>query len=227
MNVEGKLKDCEYNLKQINHFNPDPHYVNYFFKAYLQSVIDVYDEILEEANRDFGLFISGKCTKEKFKVKAIKKNDQKALRFLSWFKENYEIEHNSSYPSFIKKISCFFQEYNHLPEITIKIRANPRYKDDDFQTIQVGLTKGKIRSNKELQVEIKRQTSVFLETINQKRKNKNEPKVSENQIKASAYLEIKNHEVEISHTCEIYLPVMRRFLDESRNEIKKLVTWVD
>ncbi len=227
MNVEGKLKDCEYNLKQINHFNPDPHYVNYFFKAYLQSVIDVYDEILEEANRDFGLFISGKCTKEKFKVKAIKKNDQKALRFLSWFKENYEIEHNSSYPSFIKKISCFFQEYNQLPEITIKIRANPRYKDDVFQAIQVRLTKGKIRSNKELQVEIKRQTSVFLEIINQKRKNKNEPKVSENQIKASAYLEIKNHEVEISHTCEIYLPVMRRFLDESRNEIKKLVTWVD
>jgi hypothetical protein len=145
------------------------------------------------------------------------------LKFLSWFKENYENEHNSSYPSFIKKIIYFFKEYNHLPKITIKIRANPRYKDDVFQTIQVGLTKGKIKSKEELQVEIKRQKPMFLEIINQKRKNKNEPKVSKNQIIASAYLEIKNHEdIEISHACEIYLPVMKRFLDESRNEIKRL-----
>ncbi len=227
MNIEGKLKDCEYNLKQINHFNPDPFYVNYFFKAYLQSVIDVYDEILEEADRDFGLFISGKCTKEKFKVKALKKNDQLALRFLSWFNENYDNEHNSSYPSFIKKLCCFFLQYKHLPEITIKILANQRYKDDDIQAIQVGLAKGKIRSKQELQIEIKRQIPVFLEIINQKRKKKNEPKVSKNQIIASAYLEIKNHEVEISHACEIYLPVMKRFLGESRNEIKRLTTWVD
>jgi len=227
MNIEGKIKDCEYNLKQINYFNPDPYYVNYFFKAYLQSVIDVYDEILEEVNSDFGLFISGKCTKEKFERKAIKKNDQQALRFLSWFNENYENEHNSSYPNFIKKIIYFFKESNHLPKITIKIRANPRYKDDVFQTIQVGLTKGKIKSKEELQVEIKRQTPIFLEIINQKRKNKNEPKVSENQIIASAFLEIKNHQVEISHACEIYLSVMKRLLDESRNEIKRLTTWVD
>jgi len=228
MNIEEKIKDCEYNLKQINYFNPDPFYVNYFFKAYLQSAIDVYDEILEEANRDFGLFISGKCTKEKFERKAIKKNDQLALRFLSWFNENYKNEHNSSYPGFIKKIIYFFNEYNHLPEITIKIRANPRYKDDDFQTIQVGLSKGKIRSKQELQIEVKRQIPVFLEIINQKRKKKNEPKVSENQIIASAFLEMKNHEdIEISHACEIYLPVMKRFLDESRNKIKRLTGRVD
>jgi len=227
MNVEGKIKDCEYNLKQINYFNPDPFYVNYFFKAYLQSVIDVYDEIFEEANRDFGLFISGKCTKQKFKSKAIKKNDQQALRFLSWFKENYENEHNSSYPSFIKKITYFFKEYNLFPEITIKIRANPRYKDDVFQTIQVGLTKGKIRSKEELKIEITRQNPVFLEIINQKRKKKNEPKVSENQIIASAFLQMKNHEdLEICHACEVYLPVMKRFLDESRNEIKRLARWI-
>ncbi len=228
MNIEGKIKYFEYNLKQIKHFDPDPYYVNYFFIAYLQSVIDVYDEIFEEANRDLGLFISGKCTKEKFEKKAIEKNDQLALKFLSWFNENYENEHDSSYPSFIKKISCFLKEFNHLPKITIKIRANPRYKDDVFQEIQVGLTKGKIRSKEELQIEITRQKPVFLEIINLKRKNKNEPKVSKNQIIASAYLEMKNHEdIEISHACEIYLPVMKRFLDESRNAIKRLTTGVD
>jgi len=226
MNIEGKIRDCEYNLKQINNFNPDPYYVNYFFEVFLQCVIDVYDEILEEADRDFGLFISGKCTKEKFERKAIKKNDQQALRFLSWFNENYENEHNSSYPSFIKKIICFYKKYNQLPKITIKILANQRYKDDGYQSIQVGLTKGKIRSKEELQIEIKRQKPVFLEIINQKRKNKNEPKVSKNQIIASAYLEMKNHEFEISHACEIYIPVMKRFLDESRIEIKRLTRWI-
>ena len=228
MNIEGKIKDCEYNLNQIYHFNPDPYYVNYFFEAYLQCVIDVFDGIFEEGNRDFGLFISGKCTKEKFEVKAIEKNDQLALKFLSWFKENYENEHNSSYPSFIKKISWFYKEYNHLPEIIIKILANQKYKDDVFQSIQVGLTKGKIRSKQELQIEIKRQMPVFLEKVNQKRKNKNEPKVAENQIIASAFLQMKNHEdLEICHACEIYLPVMKRFLDESRNEIKRLTRWID
>ena len=227
MNIEGKIKDCEDNLKQINHFNPDPYYVNYFFKAYLQSVIDVYDEIFEEANRDFGLFISGKSTKEKFERKAIKKNDHQALRFLSWFKENYENEHNSSYPSFIKKISYFFKENNDLPKITTKIRANQRYKDDVFQSIQVGLTKGKIRSKEELQMEIKRQMPIFLEKINQKRKSKQEPKVSEKQIIASAFLEIENHQVEISNACEVYLQMMIRFLEKSRNEIKRLTRWAD
>ena len=227
MNIEGKIRDCEYNLKQINYFNPDPYYVNYFFKAYLQCVIDVYDEIFEEANRDFGLFISGKCTKEKFERKALEKKDQLALNFLSWFNENYDNEHNSSYPNFIKKICYFFKEYNYLPKITIKILANQRYKDDVFQSIQVGLTKGKIRSKEELKIEIKRQMPGFLEKINQKRKSKNEPKVAKNQIIASSFLEIENNEVEISHACEIYLPVMKRFLEESRNEIKRLTSWVD
>ena len=105
--------------------------------------------------------------------------------------------------------------------------ANQRYKDDVFQSIQVELTRGKIRSKEELQVEIKRQIPVYLEIINHKRKKKNEPRVSENQIIASAFLKIKNHDVEISHACEIYLPVMKRFLDESRNEIKRLTSWVN
>jgi hypothetical protein len=228
MNVEGKIKDCEYNLKQIKYYDPDPFYVNYFFKAYLQSVMNVYAEILEEANRDFGLFITGECTKEKFEIKAKKKNDKQALEFLSWFKENYEVEHSIPYPSFIKKIIYFFKEYNHLPEISIKIRANQRYKADVFQTIQVGFTKGKLKSKEELQIEVKRQKPLFLEIINQKRKKKNEPKVSENQIIASAYLEMKNLEdIEISHACEIYLPVMKRFLDESRNEIKRLTRRIE
>lgn len=228
MSVEEKIKNCDYNLKQINHFNPDPFYVNYFFKAYLQSVNEVYDKIFEESNRDFGLFVSGKCTKEKLRDKAKEKKDSIALKFLSWFEENYEEEHSGSYPNFIKKSNHFLKKFKRLPKIIIKIQPSQIYKDDFFQSIQVGLTKGKIRSREELEIEIKRQRPVFLEIINQKRKDSNEPLVSQTQIKASAYLDLKNYEnVEISHVCEIYLPVMRRILDDSRKEIKKLTSWTD
>jgi hypothetical protein len=224
MDIEGKIQECEYNLKQINHFNPDPFYVNYFFEMYIQSIIDVYDKIFEEANRDFGLFVVGKCTKEKFEKKAIEKKDNLALVFLSWFNENYENEHESSYPKFIQVVINFFKEHNHLPKITIKIQASQKYKDDIVQLIQVGLTKGKLRSKEELEIEIKRQMPAFLEIINQKRKSRNEPKVFEHQIIASTYLEMKNNkEMEISYSCEIYLPVVKRIVDESRNEIKRLI----
>ena len=40
------------------------------------------------------MFISGKCTKEKFEKKAVEKNDHLALKFLSWVKENYENQQN-------------------------------------------------------------------------------------------------------------------------------------
>jgi len=224
MNFEEKIRDCKYNLKQINHYNPDPYYVGYFFEAYLKSAIEICNKIFEEANRDFGLFVFGECTIEKFERKALEKNDQSALRFLSWFKENFEKEHANPYPNFIQSTMNFFKEHGHVSNITVKIRANQRYKDDVSQPIQVGLTNGKIRSKEELQIEITRQTPIFLEIINLKRKNNNEPNVSENQIIASAFLERKNHEdMEIAYSCEIYLPVLKRLLDESMNEIKRLV----
>lgn len=228
MNIEEKIKDCEFNLKQIIHFNPDPYYVNYFFTAYIQSVIDVYDKIFEEANRDFGLFISGKGTKEKFESKAIEKNDQLALKFLSWFTKNYENEHDSSYSRYIEKVNCFFKEFHHLPKINIKIGSEKRFKDDVFHLIQVGLTNGKIRSNEELEIEVVRQMPIFLEIINLKREKKNEPKVGSDQVIASAFLEMNNYEdIEITQACEVYLPVLKRILDESRNKIKVLTTWVE
>jgi hypothetical protein len=228
MKIEEKLIDCKNFLEQINHFNPDPYYVDYFFRLYLQSISDIYDGIFEEANRDFGLFISGKCTKNKFENKAIEKDDKLALKFLSWFDENYQNEHRNSYPNFIQDVTYFFKEYNHLPKTVIKIQADQKCKDDVFQLIKVGLTDGKIRSEKELEIEVRRQIPMFLEVINQKRKINNEPKVGGKQIIASAYLEMKNYEdFEIKYSCEIYLPVIKRILDESRNKIKELTRWMD
>jgi len=228
MDVKEKIRDCEFNLKQIKNFNPDPHYVNYFFKDYLQSVIKVYDEIFDKANKDFGLFVSGKCTKEKFEIKARGKKDHLALEFLSWFEKQYEEEHNNPYPNFIKKVINFFVDYRVLPKITIKMISNQRYKDDVVQEIKVKLSKGSIRSKEDLQTEIRRQIPMFLELINQKRKECDEPMVSENQVISSAFLDLQNYEdVEILCACEVYLSVMKRLSEESKKQIKRLTTWAD
>ena len=227
MNFEEKVRECKYNLKQIKHFNPDPYYVDYFFKNYLQVVSDIYDEIFVEANRDFGLFVPEKCTKEKFQVKAIEKKDSFALEFLSWFEEHYKDEHEYQYPNFLKQVLEFFIKYGKLPKITIKILSNQRYENDIIQEIHVELTNGKIRSKECLQMEIKRQIPLFLELINQKRKKYDEPKVYENQVIASSFLELENYEdVEIPYACEIYLPVVVRLLEESQKEIKRLTMYV-
>ena len=57
------------------------------------------------------------------------------------------------------------------------MRASNRYKDDINQEIKINLRHKKIRSKEELDIEIKRQSSIFLEMINDKRIKKNEPKV--------------------------------------------------
>jgi len=227
MDVKEKINDCKYNLNQIKHFNPDPFYVDYFFKNYLQAVSDVYNGIFGEANRDFGLFVPEKCTEEKFRAKVLEKKDNLALEFLSWFEKHYEDEHDNQYPNFIKKVLEFFTKHGELPKITIKMLVNQRYADDINQEIHVELTNGKIRSKEHLQLEIKRQIPMFLELINQKRNRYDEPKVYENQIIASTFLELENYEdIEIPYACEIYLHVVVRLLEESQKEIKRLTTYV-
>ena len=85
---------------------------------------------------------------------------------------------------------------------------------------------GKIISKDQLDIEIKRQTPIFLEIINLKRKVKNEPKVTKKKITLSAFVAIqKNVDVEIMYLCQIYTPVIRRLIDESRDKIKELTNW--
>ena len=59
MDIEKEIEECESILKKIKQFDPDPYYINYFFNAYLFSVNKIFVGIFEEANRDFGLFITG------------------------------------------------------------------------------------------------------------------------------------------------------------------------
>jgi len=226
MNVEEVIKNCEIYLKQINQYDPDPYYVNYFFAKFIDSVNDAFDMIFEEVNRDFGLFISGKISQKKIYEKAKIKNDQNAIKFSKWYLMKFIEEHENPYPNAIKKICQLKKKSGKLPEIKIMIRASDRYKDDINQQIKVSLSNEKLRSKKELDIEIKRQLPIFLEIINYKRSKKNEPKVEENHAIASGFMDIEEHEnIEIAYASEIYIPVMKRLVEESRKKIKELTAW--
>ncbi len=226
MNVEEVIKNCEMYLKQINQYDPDPYYVNYFFAKFIDSVNDAFDIIFEEVNRDFGLFISGKISQKKIYEKAKIKNDQNAIKFSKWYLMKFIEEHENPYPNAIKKICQLKKKSGKLPEIKIMIRASDRYKDDINQQIKVSLSNEKLRSKKELDIEIKRQLPIFLEIINHKRSKKNEAKVEENHAIASGFMDIEEHEnIEITYASEIYIPVMKRLVEESRKKIKELTAW--
>jgi hypothetical protein len=226
MNIEKTIKNCEIYLKQIKQYEPDPYYVNYFFNEYINSVNDTFNGIFEEGNRDFGLFISEKISQINFDEKAKMKNDQNAKKFSEWYSLEYNQEHKNPYPNFIKKICQFKNKFEKMPKIKIMIRASDRYKDDIYQQIKVNLSHEKLRSKEELDIEIKRQLPIFLEIINHKRDKNNEPKVGENQVIASTFLDIEEYEnIEIVYAAEIYIQVMRRLVEESRKKIKELTTW--
>ena len=226
MNIEEKIKNCEISFKRIKQYDPEPFYVEHFFNEYIDSVNDVYSGIFEEANRDFGLFLIGECSQKKFDEKARMKNEQNAIKFSEWYTEKFNQEHEKSYPNFINKICQFKNKFQRIPEIKIMIRAAERYKDDINQEIKITLTNRKLRSKEELDIEIKRQLPIFLEIINHKRNQKNEPKVNENQVSVSAFSDIEMHkEVEIGYAAEIYIPVLVRLVEESRGKIKELTKW--
>ena len=227
MDCEDRIKECESILKQIIQYEPDPYYVNYFFNSYLFSVNKVYFEIFREACREFGLFTSEKYTKEAFLEKANKKNDQKAVDFVSWFDKKYDQEHENAYPNFIKKCCKIQNENRKLAKIKIMIRAKERYENDPNQEILVSLKNEKLSSMEELQIEVKRQMPVFLEIINYKRKRKNEPIINEKQVITSTFLDIEQNgeDIEIVYASKIYISVMRRLIIDVRKKIIELKKW--
>ena len=126
----------------------------------------------------------------------------------------------------MNKICQFKNKNESLPEIKIMIRATERYKNDFNQQIKIDLKNGRIISKNQLDIEIKRQTQMFLEIINLKRNEKDEPKVTKKKITPSAFVNLKKDQnIEIMYLCQIYTPVIRRLVDESREKIKELTNW--
>ena len=225
MNIEEEIKNCGIYLKQIKQYDPDPFYVDYFFNQYINSINNIINGIFEEANTDFGLFVTEKITQKKFLEKATAKKDSNAIKFSKWFSSKYDNEHKNSYPSVMDKICQIKNKNQTLPQIKIMIRATDRYKNDFNQEIKIKLKNGKIISREELDIEMKRQTPRFLEMINTKRQKEEEPSIKGNKIVASAFLDIEKSNVEIMYVSQIYISVIRRLVDESRDKIKELTEW--
>ena len=226
MNIEEEIKKCEIYSKQIKQYDPDPFYVNYFFNKYINSINNIINGIFEEANIDFGLFIKEKISQKEFHEIANMKKDVNALKFSEWFSIKYKKEHENPYPNSMNKICQFKNENESLPKIKIMIRAIERYKNDFNQEIKIDLKNGKIISREQLDIEIKRQTPMFLEIINAKRNERDEPKVTKKKIIASAFITLeKNQNIEILDLCQVYMPVIRRLVNESKDKIKELTNW--
>ena len=176
MNIEEEIKKCGIYSKQIKQYDPDPFYVDYFFAKYINSINNIINGIFEEANTDFGLFIKEKVSQKEFHEKANMKKDVNALKFSEWFSIKYKKEHKNPYPNSMNKICQFKNKNESLLKIKIMIRAIDRYKNDFNQEIKIDLKNGKIISKEQLNIEIKRQTPIFLETINAKRNEEMNPK---------------------------------------------------
>ncbi len=224
MNIEEAIEKCEISLKQIKQYEPDPFYVNYFFDQYVSLRNKIIEGIFEEADKNFELFLTESVIEKNFQQKAKLKNDENTIKFSKWFRTKYIEEHQNLYPNLMNEICNFRKKFGKLPDVKIMIRASDRYKDDINLEIHVPLKNKKLRSKNELDIEIKRQLPVFLEIINYKRHERNEPKVKNNQIIASTFLDVKNHkDVEIIYASEIYIPVIKRLVEESRIKIKDLI----
>lgn len=223
MNIEDCLEKCKINQKQIDRFNPDPFYVNHFFEEFLNSVNDALNAILEEANRDFGLFILGEISEKKFREKVKEKDDQSARKFFEWYQKRLNQQEQNSHSYAIQEICDMKRRDEKLPKIITMVRAKELYKDDIYQEIKIKLKKGKLFSKESIDIELRRQAPLFVEILNHKRIKNNEPKVRQNQVIVSTFFQInENKTFEVEHSTEMYLKLLNRFVDESRIKIKEL-----
>lgn len=226
MSIKRRIEDCNGFLNQIKKFDPDPYYVGYFLDEFLKTVNSIHDEIFQEANRSFGLYDSGDNSEEKFEEMSIIKNDKNALEFSRWFKKASKREHERPFPSFMRQLCILKRQERQLPKLKIMLRPKERFKDDVFQEINPRLSNGRLASKDELKTEVSRQSSVYFDIINHKRRQKNEPKVGRGQIVPSIFLTSdEGQDIEIPYAVEVYMPVINRLIDEARKKIHELTTW--
>ena len=204
----------------MKQYEPDPYYVNYFLKIYINSINKIYAGIFEEAASDFGLFIPGKINQQTFEEKNLTKKDVKINEFLDWYKLQHKKVDGKSSSKFIQEIIQLNE--NKKLKIKIMIRSKQRFLNDIFQEIKIILRNGKLISKEELRLEISKQSPKFLESINIKRKENREPMVKTNQIIASTFVEIEEKDFEIIYFSEMYLKTITKIVEDSRKKIKEL-----
>lgn len=222
MNFDEKFNKIKFCSNQIKHFEPDPFYVNHFFKEFLVTVIEIYQGIFIEANRDFGLFVNGLITLKNFNEKAEEKGDEKAIEFAKWFDKKYEEIHSLIIPNFIWNLTKLVENKQKIPNTKILLTSKNIYPKDPTQELMIGLKDGKIRSKLDLDFEFKKQLPLFLQLLNIKRKNYSEPKVNKNEVILRVFLD-GFEEIEIGYAVEVYHSLLRKFVENSRKKIHELI----
>ena len=207
----------------MKQYEPDPYYINYFLNTYINSINKIFSGIFEGAASDFGLFISGKINQQAFEEKNQIKKDKVINQFLDWYKFQHINTEGKLSSKFFKEITQLYQTKKAL-KIKIMIRAKQRLLDDIFQEIEIILKNGKLISKEELRLEILKQSTFFLESINAKRKENREPLVKKNQIIPNTFVEIDERDFEIIYCSENYLKTATKIVQDSRKKIKELIS---
>ena len=221
INIEQELENCRDTIKQMKKYEPDPYYINYFLSTYIDSTNKIFSGIFEEAATGFGLFISGKINQQTFEENNQIKKDKVINEFLDWYKLQHRNVDGKLSSKFFKEITRLNQTKKAL-KIKIMIRAKQRLLDDIFQEIKIILKNDKLISKEELRLEILKQSPLFLESINSKRKQNREPLVKKNQIIANTFVEIDERDFEIIYCSENYLKTTTKIVQDSRKKIKEL-----
>ncbi|NIP62606.1 MAG: hypothetical protein GWN01_03095 [Nitrosopumilaceae archaeon] len=221
MDLNAIFEECKFNVEQMKYYDPDPFYVHRFLIGFLNLVDRIIEEILVEANRDFGLFLKDRITLEKFEERAKQKEETMAINFAKWFKNNYEEEHCLPYPKLINQARKFLKNHDTLPFPTIKLISKSRYDEDPSHPIPVRLKDGKIISKEDLDLSVNRYSKFFLNLINSKRINNGEPTVAKNDVIPAAFLTIDRQEFEIAFSCQLYLSTLRDLISDSKTKIRK------
>ena len=221
VNIEQEFENCRITIKQMKQYEPDPYYINYFLNTYINSINNIFSGIFEEAASNFGLVISGKINQQIFEERNQTKKDEMINEFLDWYKLQHKNVDRKLSSKFIKEITRLNQTKKTL-KIKIMIRAKQRFVEDIFQEIKIILKNGKLISKEELRLEIIKQSPLFLESINAKRKLNREPLVKKNQIITNTFVEIDERNFEIIYCSENYLKTATKIVRDSRKKIKEL-----
>ncbi len=188
------IQECTKYAKQIKLHDPDPYYVKYCFSEYLKSVDVVINDIFASADVDFGVFSPQPVTRNSFATHIVQKynkyQNSLAFKFLRWFDEQYNGQwHTGTYPFMMRITRDVFRITRKIPRVKIMLRPKHRYKDDPtFELSTVGLTSDdKLHSKDALRIQMNRYMPIFLDLVNHKRQQQNEPVVSAKQVVASAF----------------------------------------
>ncbi len=221
MSLDLLFDECKFNVEQMKRFDPEPLYVHKFLIDFLNLSEKIVEGILEEADRDFGLFVGNKLTLRKFEEKAKEKKEKIALRFASWFKSYYKEEHKLPYPNSIQHARAYLKTNKTLPLPRIKLLSKSRYKGDPSHPIPVPLNNGRLVSRVDLEASVDRNKPFALDIINSKRAKEGQPSVSNKDITSAAFLEISEKEFEVAYSCQLYLSTLRNLISESRRKIRE------